>query len=59
VLREDISGVSIAAIAGVTLPTGRSDYRGEHGATFTPALAVSRSLGTVTIAGNLGQILHV
>jgi hypothetical protein len=53
-LREDVSGVSVAAIAGVTLPTGRADYRGQHGVTFTPAVAVSRSLGSVTVAGNFG-----
>ena len=54
VVREDTAGVAVAVVGGATLPTGRSDYRGEHGMTFAPAVAVSRTFAAVSLAGNLG-----
>jgi cysteine-rich repeat protein len=54
VLRQDTAGVAVAVLSSVTAPTGQWDYRGEHGVTFTPALAVSRSSNGLTVAGNFG-----
>src|SRR5207244_2975466 len=52
--RADRVGVDVAVIAALTLPTGRDDYRGDKGVTLTPAVALSRAIGAVRVAGNLG-----
>jgi CSLREA domain-containing protein len=54
VLRQSESGVAVAFVGGLTLPTGHGDYRGERGMTFVPTVAVSRSFAELTLAGNLG-----
>jgi cysteine-rich repeat protein len=54
VVNQEAAGVAVAVIAGITLPTGRSDYRGDQMMTFTPTVAVSRTTGPFAVSADLG-----
>jgi hypothetical protein len=54
VARARRTGVDVALLAELSLPTGQGDYRGERGPMLAPAVAVSRELGLVRLAANAG-----
>jgi len=54
VLRQASDGVSLAITAAVSFPTGYNDYRGDRDMTFTPGVAVSRSVAPLAFAASLG-----
>ncbi|WP_428269633.1 OmpA family protein, partial [Haliangium sp.] len=54
-LRADSSGVDLAVLPVVTIPTASGeDYRGEDGVSFAPQVAVGRALGALRLAAGLG-----
>jgi outer membrane protein OmpA-like peptidoglycan-associated protein len=58
-LSQDDIGVDVALMPSLTFPTGgQSNYRGEPSVTFQPELIVSRALGPVRLATNLGGVIR-
>jgi len=56
-IKQGRAPVSVAVLAGIALPTATSDgYAGDAGATFAPALAISRAQGALRFAANLGYL---
>lgn len=59
-LTEESSGVGLALVAAVTLPTTSTDdaYFGDHGLGVAPALALSRRFGAWRAGVNVGYLLR-
>lgn len=59
-LHQDRVGIDVAALVRVTFPTASpsENYLGERRVTATPELAVSRTFGGLTLAGNLGFLFR-
>jgi outer membrane protein OmpA-like peptidoglycan-associated protein len=58
-LRERAHGVGLSVIPAFSLPTATtSDYAGDGQIVFTPEIALSRRLGALRLAGNLGLRLR-
>lgn len=56
-LREDLHGISLAVLPVLTAPTGR-ELNGAGGFGFLPEVVVSRRLGALRFAANLGVRLQ-
>ncbi len=52
-------GTAVALLAKIGIPTSTvADYGGDTWATFSPAVAVSRTQGAVRLAANLGYVMR-
>ena len=52
-------GIDVSLLASLGIPSGgEHDYFGNRGASFAPELALSRALGPVRLAANVGYLLR-